>query len=267
MSLLSCSTMFTEIHTEISSTIVVPHSVSFFLACCACASINGSFGESFSKVFASFRYPFSCIFKHAICFYCAALSHLGLSVRMYVCIRICAYAFCLYSCVWPLETFIYWVIYCAAIAIMFCVSEQTLIYTWLYHMFSNISYCFSFRFFYLYSLSFSLCCCFFMYSIFNFDFTDYHLLLLIAYRVENLRWFFSFDDFTRCGIGCCCCCCGYLLLVVVVVKLVRFVFNLLIWLCWVSFCFLFFFLLIFYNNLQYHKRITDSEGTIKNTHI
>lgn len=90
MSLLSCSTMFTEIHTEISSTIVVPLSVSFFLACCACcASINGSFGESFSKVFASFRYPFSCIFKHAICFYCAALSHLGLSVHMYVCIRMC----------------------------------------------------------------------------------------------------------------------------------------------------------------------------------
>lgn len=96
-------------------------------------------------------------------------------------------------------------------------------------------------FFYLYSLS--LCWCFFMYSIINFDFTDYHLLLLIAYRVENLRWFFPFDDFTRCGIGCCCswcCCCGYLLLVVVVVKLVRFVFNLLIWLCWVSFCFLVF---------------------------
>lgn len=88
-----------------------------------------------------------------------------------------------------------------------------------------------------YTLSPSLCafCFFFMYSIFNFDFTDYHLLLLIAYRVENLQWFFSFDDFTRCGIGCCCC--GYLLLVVVVVKLVRFVFNLLIWLCWVSFYF------------------------------
>lgn len=182
--------------------------------------------ESFLKVFANFRYPFSCIFKQAICFYCPSLITLRAKytcvhvfVRLLlVCIRACG----------PLKR-LYWVIYCAAIAIMFCVSEQTLIYTWLYHMFSNISPCFSFV-----SLIRSLCA---VASVQHFQFW-FHWLSLSAVdrvsRVESLRWYFSFDDFTRCGIGCCCCC-GYLLLLNLCVSFI----YLLIWLCWV--CFLLFF--------------------------
>lgn len=57
--------------------------------------------------FANFRYPFSCIFKQAICFYCPSLITLRAKYTyVHVFVRMCAFASCLYSCVWPLETFI-----------------------------------------------------------------------------------------------------------------------------------------------------------------
>lgn len=171
----------------------------------------------FSRIFVILSHVF--LSRQSV-FIAPALSHLGLSIRMYtylcVCVRLLLV--CIRAC-GPLKR-LYWVIYCAAIAIMFRVSEQTLIYTWLYHMFSNISPCFSFV-----SLIRSLFVLLLLVQHFQIWF---HWLSLSAVdrvsRVDNLRWYFSFDDFTRCGIGCCCCCCGYLLLVVVVVKLVRFVY-------------------------------------------
>lgn len=175
-------------------------------------------GESFLKVSRIFVILSHVFLSRQSVFIAPALLHLGLSIRMYtylcVCVRLLLV--CIRAC-GPLKR-LYWVIYCAAIAIMFCVSEQTLIYTWLYHMFSNFSSCFSFV-----SLIRSLFVLLLLLQHFQFWF---HWLSLSAVdrvsRVENLRWYFSFDDFTRCGIGCCCC--GYLLLVVVVVKLVRFVY-------------------------------------------
>lgn len=217
-------------------------------------------GESFLKVSRIFVILSHVFLSRQSVFIAPALSHLGLSIRMYtylcVCVRLLLV--CIRAC-GPLKR-LYWVIYCAAIAIMFCVSEQTLIYTWLYHMFSNISPCFSFV-----SLIRSLFVLLLLVQHFQFWF---HWLSLSAVdrvsRVENLRWYFSFDDFTRCGIGCCCC--GYLLLVVVLVKLVRFVYLFINLIVLSLFFFRFIVLLIFYNNLQYHKRITDSEGTMRNTH-
>lgn len=133
---------------------------------------------------------------------------------MYVCIRICAYAFfvCIRAC-GPLKR-LYWVIYCAAIAIMFCVSEQTLIYTWLYHMFSNISYCFSFL---LLILSLLLFVLLLLFHVQHFQFWFHWLSLIAVDRVSCgkftmillVRWFHSLRHWLllllllRIFVACC----------------------------------------------------------------
>lgn len=90
------------------------------------------------------------------------------------------------------------------------------------------------RLFHLFALF--LCCCF-LCSIFNFDFTDYHLVLLIAYRVWKI-----YDDTSRSMISLVAAlvvvvadiCCLLLFLLNLCVSFI----YLLIWLCWV--CFLLF---------------------------
>lgn len=82
---LSCSTMFTEIHRDfINYRCLWPVPVHQLMA------VLGG-GESFLKVFANFRYPFSCIFKQAICFYCPSLITLRAKYTyVHVFVRLCA---------------------------------------------------------------------------------------------------------------------------------------------------------------------------------
>lgn len=215
-------------------------------------------GESFLKVSRIFVILSHVFLSRQSVFIAPALSHLGLSIRMYT-----------YLCVCFLFVFVRvapWNVYIE----LFIVLRLRLCFVWVNKLWFTLDFITCSRIFPLVSRLFHLfalflCCCF-LCSIFNFDFTDYHLVLLIAYRVWKI-----YDDTSRSMISLVAA-----LVVVVVVADICCLLLLLLNLC-VSFLFinlivlsLFFFrfivLLIFYNNLQYHKRITDSEGTMRNTH-